>query len=73
MKTYHHFSSYKSRSVFEPREELDKFFDTDSARQALSPRRPIRKFETVIERRDPKLSESVALAYETLPAVLKLK
>lgn len=76
LKTFHPFSSYTERSVFEPREQLDKFFDTDEGKKAASPKRlkeAVRKFDKVFGRKDQRLNESVALAYETLPVVLKLK
>ena len=55
LRTYHPFSSYTERSVFEPREELDKFFDTDDGKKAVSPKRlkdAVRKFERVFGRKD---------------------
>jgi hypothetical protein len=39
MKKYHPFYSYTERRVFEPRGELDKFYNTDKARRAASPNR----------------------------------
>jgi len=53
--------------VFEPRDELDKYFDTDSARRLTSPRRmkeAVRKFERVLERKEARLAEGAGLAYE---------
>lgn len=66
LKTYHPFSSYTERRVFEPKEELDKFFDTDEGKKAVSPKRlkeAVRRFERVFGRKDPRLNESVGLAY----------
>jgi hypothetical protein len=54
MAAFHPFSSYSQRRVFEPKEELDKVFDTDGARKAVSPKRlkeAVRGFEKVLERR----------------------
>jgi flagellar motor switch protein FliG len=62
--------------VFEPREELDKIFDTDTGRQAISPKRlkeAVRHFERVLERKEERAGESSRLAYETLPVALGLK
>jgi flagellar motor switch protein FliG len=62
--------------VFEPKEELDKIFDTDRARKAVSPKRlreAVRHFERVLERKEECAKESSKLTYETLPVALSLK
>lgn len=51
---HHPFGSYTKRRTFEPRDELDKIFDTDNGLKIASPRHSpdaIRKFELVVERR----------------------
>ena len=72
MGKYHPFASYTERRVFEPRDELDKIYDTDEARSVASPRRlaqAVRKFERVLERREPRMNESAVLTYETVPCL----
>jgi hypothetical protein len=47
----HPFASYTNRRTFEPKDELDKIFDTDDAKKTASPRRSpaaIRKYESVL-------------------------
>jgi hypothetical protein len=68
----HPFASYTERRTFEPRDELDKIFDIDSGLKVASPKRSpeaIRKFELVLDRKEPKLNESVSLSYEHVPAI----
>lgn len=72
LKQYHPFASYLQRRVFEPREELDKFYDTDFARKKASPtkiREAIRRFEKVLERKEAKLPEGAGLAYEVVQCI----
>ena len=52
-KQYHPFASYTERRVFEPRDELDKFYDEDHSRKIASPRKSreaVRRFERVVGR-----------------------
>lgn len=54
---YHKFGSYPSRKVFEPKRELDKFYDEDHSRRLASPRRSreaVMKFQKITGRKDPK-------------------
>lgn len=75
MAAHHPFASYTGRRTFEPRDELDKIFDTDAALSFASPRHPhaARKFDSVVDRREPKLSESAALSYEHAGAAALVK
>lgn len=48
---HHPFDSYTKRRTFEPRDELDKIFDTDAGYRAASPRKSleaVRKFDSVL-------------------------
>lgn len=53
---------------------MDKFYDTDEGRKIASPNHSegVRKFDGVLERKDPMLNESAGLAYEVLPAIKML-
>jgi hypothetical protein len=48
---HHPFDSYPQRRTFEPKDQLDKIFDTDTGYRAASPRKSpdaIRKFDYVL-------------------------
>lgn len=61
--------------MFEPRDELDKMFDSDHSRKLASPcrqRAAVRRFDLVAGRKEPQYNESVDLSFETVPCLEKL-